>query len=163
MSLQRPEYGVPSPALLARAAHGLEHFSEAPTPSTRTVLYDPDGRIEAELPLDREPFEALVAAVLTWTEPDTALQPCNYEQIALQLTGHARAVASDVRRYLACLPKDSGRRALAEVVLAEAERRLSVPSKGTVRCVQERARLVRALYERHDRLEEASRAATALN
>ncbi|MFJ8677524.1 DUF6415 family natural product biosynthesis protein [Streptomyces sp. NPDC093589] len=124
--------------------------------STRTVLYDPDGRIEAELPLDREPYEALVAAVLAWTEPDTALQPCDYEQIALQLTGHAHAVAFDVRRYVACLPKGSGRRALAEVVLAEAERRLSTPSKGTARCVQQRARLVRALYERRDRLEKAT-------
>ncbi|MFG2895184.1 restriction endonuclease [Streptomyces sp. NPDC048248] len=139
---------------MARAAHGLERFSEAPPPSTRTVLYDPDGRIEAELPRDREPYEALVAAVRTWTEPDTALEPCDYEQIALQLTGHA--VASDVRRYLACLPRSNGRRALAE-----AERRLSVPSKGTVRYVQERARLVRALYERRDRLQEASHRAGA--
>ncbi|MFG2895216.1 restriction endonuclease [Streptomyces sp. NPDC048248] len=161
MFLRRPEYGVPSPALLARAAHGLEYFGEAPAPSTRTVLYDPEGRIEAELPLDRGPYEALVAAVLTWSDPDTALQACDYEQIAVQLTGHARAVASDVRRSLACLPNESGRRALAEVVLAEAQRRLSVPAKGTLRCVQERARLVRALYERLDRLDVASTTATS--
>ncbi|GGU99046.1 hypothetical protein GCM10010211_78060 [Streptomyces albospinus] len=35
----------------------------------------------------------------------------------------------------------------------ETSRRLSVPLQGTVRCVQARARLVRALYERLDRLD----------
>ncbi|MFJ8028399.1 DUF6415 family natural product biosynthesis protein [Streptomyces sp. NPDC096311] len=122
--------------------------------STHTVLYDPDGLIEAELPLDREPYECLVKAVLAWTGEDT-LAERDYEQIGLQLTGHARAVASDVRRRADRLPKSSGRRALADVVLREAEGRLSAPLEGTVRCVQNRARLVRALYERLDRLETA--------
>lgn len=39
--------------------------------STHTVLHDPDGLIEAELPLDREPYESLVKAVLAWTGEDT--------------------------------------------------------------------------------------------
>ncbi|WP_394331472.1 DUF6415 family natural product biosynthesis protein [Streptomyces thermolilacinus] len=77
------------------------------------------------------------------------------QQITLQLTGHARALASDVRRRADQLPKDSGPKALADVVLREAEGRLSVPIEGTVRCVQNRVRLVRALYERLDRLEAA--------
>ncbi|MFH8760650.1 DUF6415 family natural product biosynthesis protein [Streptomyces atroolivaceus] len=119
--------------------------------STHTVLYDPDGLIEAELPLDREPYESLVKAVLAWTGEDT-LTTRDLEQIALQLTGHARAVASDVRRRADQLPKSSGPRALADVVLREAEGRLSATIEGTVRCVQNRARLVRALYERLDRL-----------
>ncbi|WP_432043467.1 DUF6415 family natural product biosynthesis protein [Streptomyces cadmiisoli] len=122
--------------------------------STHAVLYDPDGLIEAELPLDREPYECLVKAVLAWTGEDT-LATRDYEQIGLQLTGHARAVASDVRRRANHLPKDSGPRALADVVLREAEGRLSATMEGTVRCVQNRARLVRALYERLDRLEAA--------
>ncbi|MEV8605970.1 DUF6415 family natural product biosynthesis protein [Streptomyces griseoviridis] len=122
--------------------------------STHTVLYDPDGLIEAELPLDREPYECLVKAVLAWTGEDT-LAVRDYEQIGLQLTGHARAVASDVRRRADQLPKSSGRRALANVVLREAEGRLSATIEGTMRCVQNRARLVRALYERLDRLEAA--------
>ncbi|MER5359701.1 DUF6415 family natural product biosynthesis protein [Streptomyces sp. NPDC002785] len=122
--------------------------------STHTVLYDPEGLIEAGLPLDREPYECLVKAVLAWTGPD-ALAERDYEQIALQLTGHARAIASDVRRRADQLPKDSGPRALADVVLREAEGRLSTTLEGTVRCVQNRARLVRALYERLDRLEAA--------
>lgn len=88
--------------------------------STYTVLYDPDGLIEAELPLDREPYECLVEAVLAWTGED-ALAERDYEQIALQLTGHARAVASDVRRRASQLPKDSGPKALADVVLREVE------------------------------------------
>ncbi|WP_189554796.1 DUF6415 family natural product biosynthesis protein [Streptomyces lavendofoliae] len=122
--------------------------------SRHTVLYDPDGLIEAGLPLDREPYECLVKAVLAWTDQDT-LTARDLEQIALQLTGHARALASDVRRRADQLPKDSGPRALADVVLREAEGRLSTAIEGTVRCVQNRARLVRALYERLDRLEAA--------
>ncbi|WP_420717283.1 hypothetical protein [Streptomyces sp. WM6378] len=46
-------------------------------------------------------------------------------------------------------------RALVDVVLREAEGRLFATLEGTVRCVQNRARLVRALYERLDRLEAA--------
>ncbi|MFK0120824.1 DUF6415 family natural product biosynthesis protein [Streptomyces sp. NPDC090994] len=122
--------------------------------SAHTVLHDPDGLIEAGLPLDREPYECLVKAVLAWTGQNT-LTARDLEQIALQLTGHARAVASDVRRRADQLPKDSGPKALADVVLREAEGRLSVPIEGAVRCVQNRARLVRALYERLDRLEAA--------
>ncbi|WP_329171283.1 restriction endonuclease [Streptomyces sp. NBC_01477] len=119
--------------------------------STATILYDPDGLIEAQLPFDRAPYECLVKAVLAWAGPDT-LQERDYEQIALQLTACARAAAVDVRRCADQLPADSGCRALADVVLLEAEGRLSVALEGTVRCVQDRARLVRALYERLDRL-----------
>ncbi|MBK3521016.1 MULTISPECIES: DUF6415 family natural product biosynthesis protein [Streptomyces] len=120
--------------------------------SSHRVLYVPEGLIGAELPLDREPYECLVKAVLAWTGTE-ALAERDYEQIALQLTGHARAVASDVRRRAARLPKGSGPRSLADIVLREAEGRLSVAVEGTVRCVQNRARLVRALYERLDGLE----------
>jgi hypothetical protein len=119
---------------------------------THVVLYDPRGLIEAELPLDRAPHEALVTAVLAWRNPN--LTPGDYEQIALQLTGHARAVAADVRRHAATLPKNDGRGALAEVVLREGDGRLSAPLEGTARCAQNRARLVRALYTRLDRLTE---------
>lgn len=69
---------------------------------THAVLYDPRGLIEAELPLDRAPQEVLVTAVLAWKSPDLA--PRDSEQIALQLTGHARAVAADIRRHAAALP-----------------------------------------------------------
>ncbi|MFG2569240.1 DUF6415 family natural product biosynthesis protein [Streptomyces sp. NPDC048567] len=125
---------------------------------THLVLHDPNGLIEAELPLDRAPHEALVTAVLAWNDPDLA--PRDYEQIALQLTGHAHAVAADVRRLAAALPKSDGRGALAEIVLREADGRLSTPLKGTAHCVQNRARLVQALYGRLDRLAEPAPAAT---
>lgn len=125
--------------------------------STHTVLYDPDGLIEAKLPLNREPYERLIQTVLAWAGPDT-LTERDYEQIALQLTGHARAVASNVRRHAAQLPKDHGPVALADIVLREAERRLSTTLRGTARCAQDRARTVRALYERLDRLEAAAEA-----
>ncbi|MEU9594366.1 restriction endonuclease [Streptomyces sp. NPDC048193] len=121
------------------------------------VLHDPTGLMDTELPLDRAPHEALVTAVLAWKNPD--LTSRDYEQIALQLTGHARAVAADVQRHVAALPKNDGRGALAEVILREAAGRLSQPLQGTARCAQNRARLVRALYERLDRLTETLPAA----
>ncbi|MER7045364.1 restriction endonuclease [Streptomyces jumonjinensis] len=120
---------------------------------THAVLYDPHGLIEAEHPPDRAPHEALVTAVPAWKNPD--LEPRDYEQIALQLTRHARAVAAGVRRAADLLPEDHAARALADVVLEEADRRLSVPLEGTARCAQRPARparLVRALYERLDRV-----------
>ncbi|MCX4775009.1 DUF6415 family natural product biosynthesis protein [Streptomyces sp. NBC_01285] len=123
--------------------------------SAHTVLYDPDGLIEAELPPDREPYECLIKAVLAWTGEDT-ITARDLEQIALQLTGHARAVASDVRCRADQLPKSNGPKALADVILREAELQLSVKLEGTVHCVQNRARTVRALYERLDRLTESA-------
>lgn len=125
---------------------------------TYTVLHDPHGLVDADLPLDRAPYEALVTAVLAWKNPD--LTPCDYEQIVLQLTGHARALAVDVQRHAAALPKNDGRGALAEVILREAAGRLSQPIEGTARCAQNRARLVRALYTRLDRLTEPAPATT---
>ncbi|WP_406016405.1 DUF6415 family natural product biosynthesis protein [Streptomyces sp. NBC_00984] len=74
---------------------------------------------------DRAPYEALVTAVLAWT--DSHLEPCDHEQIALQLTGHARAIAADVQRHATTLPKNDGRGALAEIVFREATGRLSAP------------------------------------
>ncbi|GHE51238.1 restriction endonuclease [Streptomyces capitiformicae] len=126
--------------------------------NTHTVLYDPEGLIEAELPLDREPYMCLVKAVLAWAD-NAVLPPSDCEQIALQLTGHARAVAADVRRHCGKLPILNATRILTEVVLTEAHLRLAEPYQGTVRCVRQRAHMVKALYERLDRLappEEAS-------
>lgn len=71
---------------------------------TSTVLHDPQGLVDAELPLDRAPYEALGTAVLAWQDPN--LTPADYEQIALQLTGHARAVAADVQRHAAALAEE---------------------------------------------------------
>lgn len=105
------------------------------------VLYDPEGLIDAELPLDRGPHMSLATAVLA-LEGD-ALQPRDYEQIVLQLTGHARAVAADVRRHADRLPEDNGARALAEVILGDAQQRLATARRGTLACAQDRARLVR--------------------
>ncbi|MCX4400037.1 restriction endonuclease (plasmid) [Streptomyces sp. NBC_00053] len=118
---------------------------------TRTVLNDPEGRFEEELPLDRATHQCLVEAVLAW-KGDPALATADYEQIALLLTGAARSVAGDLQRSAARLPKDHQALAPADVVLEEAERRLASPLEGTARCAQDRARLVRTLYERLDRL-----------
>ncbi|MFF1648635.1 hypothetical protein [Streptomyces sp. NPDC058240] len=66
--------------------------------------------------------------------------PSRHQFAGLDL-GHA-AVGVDQ------LPKDSGPNALADDVLREAEGQLPMTLEGTVRCIQNRARLVRALYER---------------
>lgn len=120
--------------------------------STYTVLHDPEGRIEGTLPLDRETHQCLAKAVLAWPG-DPALETADYQQIALLLAGAAHAVAVDVRRAAVRLPEDHQARALADLVLEEVER-LPVGLEGTVHCVQGRARLVRSLYERLDRLTE---------
>ncbi|MFF6984500.1 restriction endonuclease [Streptomyces sp. NPDC008343] len=119
--------------------------------STHLVLHDPEGRLDAELPLDRELHKALVKAVLGWTGAP-GLPPADLRQIALLLTGAARAVAVDVRRAADLLPDDHAACVLAYIVLEEADRHLSVPLEGAARCAQANARLVRALYERLDRL-----------
>lgn len=89
--------------------------------SQHAVLHDPEGLIEADLPLDHAPYECLANAVLVWTGPDTPSERDD-EQIALQLTGHARAIAHDVRRHADQLAKDSGPKALADIVLRQADR-----------------------------------------
>ncbi|MFB7852653.1 hypothetical protein ACFC34_37350 [Streptomyces sp. NPDC056053] len=63
-------------------------------------------------------------------------------------------MADDARRYAAVLPRSNGCGALAEVGLREADRRLSVRPRSTVRCIQNRARLIQALYSWLDRLAE---------
>ncbi|KAF2775246.1 hypothetical protein STPH1_7433 [Streptomyces sp. OM5714] len=114
---------------------------------TYLVFHDPDGLIEAELPLNRAPHEALVTAVLAWKDPDLA--PGDYEQIAPPAHRDARAVAADVRRLAAALPKSDGRGTLAEVILREADGRLFAPLSGTARCVQNRARASWVTAMRH--------------
>ncbi|WP_241845537.1 hypothetical protein [Streptomyces sp. CB02261] len=64
-------------------------------------------------------------------------------------------MTTDVRRRADHLPKSSGPWALAAVVLRDAEGRLSSTLEGSVRCVQNRARLVRTFYRRLVRLEAA--------
>lgn len=115
------------------------------------VVHDPNGLLDAEIPLDREPHMMLVKTVLAL--PAGALPPGDLALIALQLTGHAAAVAADVRLRSADLPEESRARVLTDVVLGEADRRLAVRPYGSLACAQNRARLVRALYERLDALD----------
>ncbi|MGV9884446.1 hypothetical protein [Streptomyces sp. NPDC003006] len=59
----------------------------------------------------------------------------------------------DVRERAERLPRDDGRRLFAEIVLGEAGGRLSQPCR-TLHRVQNRGRLLRALDERLDRVQE---------
>ncbi|MFH8562074.1 hypothetical protein [Streptomyces sp. NPDC017988] len=43
-----------------------------------TVLYDPEGRIDAQLPLDRTTHERVARAMLAWSDPN-ALRPDDCE------------------------------------------------------------------------------------
>ncbi|WP_308036448.1 DUF6415 family natural product biosynthesis protein [Streptomyces sennicomposti] len=118
--------------------------------SSHQVLHDPDGLLD-DVPLDRERHQLLVRAVLAVTDP-AGLAPADCAQIALQLTGHARVVARDVERLAGQLPEHDGRRVFSEDVLEQARKRLGLPLEPTLRCAQGRARLVRDLYARLDRL-----------
>ncbi|MFD4635496.1 restriction endonuclease [Streptomyces sp. NPDC058284] len=118
-----------------------------------SALYDPAGVVAAELPLDRTTHEQLFRAVLSWSDPQV-LKPDEYQQIGLLLAGAAHAVADDVRELAEHLPQDDGLRLFAELILREADGRLSQPCTSLHR-VQNRARLVRALYEGLDRLQAA--------
>lgn len=56
------------------------------------------------------------------------------------------------------VPDDDSRRLLAEIVLGEADSRLPLRSRNLHR-VKNKARMLRALYERLDRLQDAAPAA----
>ncbi|MFJ8255497.1 hypothetical protein [Streptomyces sp. NPDC094466] len=73
-------------------------------------------------------------------------------QIGLQLTGHAQSVAADVRHRYEALPADSQLRP-TKAVLREALNRLSTGPATTIARVQNRARLIGALYRALDRLD----------
>ncbi|GGU48262.1 hypothetical protein GCM10010211_10590 [Streptomyces albospinus] len=131
-----------------------------------SILYDPDGHLDAAigLPLDRTTHLRLAHAIISAAaDGSPGLADRDYEQIALQLTGHARLVAREVRGHCDRLPSHADPRVLAELVLDEVDRRLALPLLGTVRCAASRARLVRALYERLDRLESAIASPTSVS
>ncbi|MDG5807878.1 DUF6415 family natural product biosynthesis protein [Streptomyces ossamyceticus] len=127
---------------------------------TARAACDPRGAIYARLPLDRE-THALLAKVVLVLDVSADLPPDDCAQIALQLTGHANAVAHDVRRLCNRLRKGSPARTLTEAVLVDTARRLEGPAESTVAAIQDRARVVRELYERLDSLTGRSRALVA--
>uniref|UniRef100_UPI003F493167 restriction endonuclease n=1 Tax=Streptomyces sp. CA-136453 TaxID=3240050 RepID=UPI003F493167 len=121
--------------------------------STHHVLYDPEGRLAAELPLDRETHERVVRTAMAWSSP-VDVPAADVVQVGHLLAGAARVVAEEVRTCADRLPEDDGRRLFAELILQEADGRLSQPCT-SLRGVQNRARLIRALYERLDRVQAA--------
>ncbi|WP_186779870.1 restriction endonuclease [Streptomyces salinarius] len=121
---------------------------------THHVLYDPQGRLSAELPPDREVHEQVVRTALAWSSP-LDVPAGDVVAIGRLLAGAAWVVADEVRHCAARLPEDDGRRLFAELILQEADGRLSQPCTSLNR-VHNRARLIRALYERLDRLQSAA-------
>ncbi|OKI75768.1 hypothetical protein AMK12_33755 [Streptomyces sp. TSRI0395] len=125
------------------------------------VVYDPTSAVTGGLPLDRDPHLALVAAVLAWGPAPVGVRAADRAQIGLQLTGHARCAAADVRHRFEALPADSELRPLTKAVLRESANRLSTGPDTTVARIQNRARLIRAPYRALDRLDAAQNPAPA--
>ncbi|MFD4483154.1 restriction endonuclease [Streptomyces sp. NPDC058471] len=122
--------------------------------STHHVLYDPDGRLTAQLPPDRTVHEQVVRTALAWSSPLDA-PAADVAVVGHLLAGAARVVAGEVRTCADRLPEDDGRRLFAELILQEADGRLPQPCTSLHR-VRNRAWLIRALYERLDRLQAAA-------
>ncbi|MFD5656338.1 restriction endonuclease [Streptomyces hirsutus] len=111
--------------------------------STHHVLYDPEGRLAAEIPPDSAVHEQVVRTALAWASPLDVLAD-DIAQIGHLLAGAARVVADEVRVHADRLPEEDGRRLFAELILQEADGRLSQPCTSLNR-VQNRARLIRAV------------------
>ncbi|CAL9677794.1 hypothetical protein SUDANB105_08105 (plasmid) [Streptomyces sp. enrichment culture] len=124
--------------------------------STLHVVHDLDGRLTADPP-DRAVHEEVARAALAWSSP-LDVPADDVAQIGLLLAGAVRVVADEVRAHAVRLPENDGRRLFAELILEEADGQLSQPCM-SLRGVQDRARLIRTLYGRLDRL----RAATAVD
>ncbi|WP_017238181.1 DUF6415 family natural product biosynthesis protein [Streptomyces sp. SS] len=125
-----------------------------------SIVYDPSGRWDSDIPLDRELNEQLATAVLSWQRGDDSIPPQgDIVQAALQLTGYAHLLVREVQRKAAALPRDGqastvAARTLAQITAREAVRRLSVAPVSTrqaLRVAQSRARLVEALHIALDR------------
>ncbi|MEU8461708.1 restriction endonuclease [Streptomyces sp. NPDC029003] len=106
-----------------------------------------------EFPLDRATHEALADAALG----DTPDPRADLQLLALQLAGAARVIAEDLRRAADRLPPHHSLRALTDMLLEATDRatdRATAPElpADAGRCARDRARLVRALYARLDRL-----------
>ncbi|MFI5642861.1 DUF6415 family natural product biosynthesis protein [Streptomyces goshikiensis] len=130
-----------------------------PTPplsSAHVALYDPEGHLNGEFPLDRASHERMVKAVLGWPA-GPGPRPADLEEVTLLLTGAAHVVAEDLRHAAERLTGGPTARTLAAAVLADARHRLAAAPQDTVACAQGRARLVRTLYEHLDHFEAAPR------
>ncbi|MYT83032.1 hypothetical protein YW3DRAFT_07396 [Streptomyces sp. MnatMP-M77] len=126
-----------------------------------TVVHDPSGELTGRLPLDRDPHLFLAAAVLAGGPNPAGVRAADRALIGLQLTGHAQCVAADLHHQYENLPADSELRPLTRVVLRAAVNRLSTGPATTTAEIQNRARLIQALYLALDRLDPAQNPASA--
>ncbi|MEV4937362.1 DUF6415 family natural product biosynthesis protein [Streptomyces zaomyceticus] len=125
-----------------------------------SIVHDPRGCWDSDIPLDREPNEKLAALVLDWRQGDDDLpEQADIEQATLQLTGYAHLLVREVQTKTAALPRDGqastvAARILAGIAAEEAARRLSVPmlpGRHALTMAHSRARLVGALHIALDR------------
>ncbi|APE26732.1 hypothetical protein [Streptomyces venezuelae] len=124
-----------------------------------SIVHDPTGRWDNDIPLDRESNERLTDVVLDWERGDgTAPPTADIEQAALQLSGYAELQVRELRAALERLPWNPERptadQLRTEITIAEAVRRLRAPAirRGDpLKQAQSRARLVQALHSALDR------------
>ncbi|SEE60306.1 hypothetical protein [Streptomyces sp. TLI_105] len=128
-----------------------------------SVVHDPTGQWDTDIPLDRERHEQLLATVLDWGRDGCAVPPrADIDQAVLQLSGYAHLLVRETHKMLARLPRDPDVRSRAaiarlqsEITLGEAARRLRAPAiraAGGLGQARSRARLVQALHSTYDRV-----------
>lgn len=79
--------------------------------STHHIPYDPDGRLAAELPPDRETHEQLVRTALAWSSP-LDVPADDVVQVGHLLAGAAHVVAEEVRLHADRLAEGDGQPAV---------------------------------------------------
>ncbi|MEV3896510.1 restriction endonuclease [Streptomyces sp. NPDC098077] len=122
--------------------------------SSHHVVHAPRRDSADAVPLDRATHARAARTALGWTTPLDA-PAGELAEVGLLLAGAIRVVADDVRLHSGRLPEGDGRRVFAELILREAGRLPSLPCTRLSQ-VHGRARMLRALYERLDRVRQAS-------
>ncbi|MFJ9434551.1 DUF6415 family natural product biosynthesis protein [Streptomyces sp. NPDC101490] len=124
-----------------------------------SVVHDPTGSWDSDIPLDRDANGALAAAVLRWGQGTDAPAQADIEQTALLLSGYLTILIAELATALATLPKGHPmsvtEQAGAAITIQEAQRRLDAPShpfrRAPLAQARIRARLVETLHTALDR------------
>ncbi|MFJ6569073.1 hypothetical protein ACIQNU_16765 [Streptomyces sp. NPDC091292] len=149
---------------------------------THDVVEGPDAPVPltVHLPIDRSRCTLLIETALGWSADEESVDGDSVDgdsvdgesaeaesvdaeecgRVARELTYQARALTDELRcRAPHVDPDDPALGALTRTLLAEADRRLSVPhpDRADLLHTQNRARLVQALYRGLDRLDAARR------
>ncbi|MFI6530745.1 restriction endonuclease [Streptomyces uncialis] len=123
---------------------------------THVVLHNPDGLLKAAPPLDRAPHEALVTAVLAWNNNPDLAPATTSRSHSSGPAPPGQSPATSAAPPTAC-PGNTRPEHWPTRSCGRPNSTWSTGLEGTVRCVQDRARLVRTVYERLDRPADTTR------